>query len=193
MTCSIVPYYTGYCNGTRCPKGKMTASDKYQCMCPAIFSSEQCMNPRGECIVMWKNERTNALIFVIYMSAESYQSVTSFMHVIKELLCNIYFEIRSNYQNNIILSEIQFSIIIKMDQANAALIRPRYALLRDTMTQLCIVRYQWMVLNWLIPLPQQLPLATSAHEDILISVWIENKKSRSSCKDLFIWTQMPIV
>ncbi len=42
-----------------------SANDKNQCTCPAIFSSEQCMNPKGECIVMWKNQRTRALIFVI--------------------------------------------------------------------------------------------------------------------------------
>ena len=58
-----------------------SANDKNQCTRPAIFSSEQCTNPKGECIVMWKNQRTSALIFVICTSIKSYQSLTSFMHV----------------------------------------------------------------------------------------------------------------
>ncbi len=33
-----------------------------------------------------------------------------------------------------------------MDHANTALI------LRDTMAQSCIVRYQWMVCNWFVPI-----------------------------------------
>ncbi len=38
---------------------------KNQCTHPAIFfSSEQCKNPKGERIVMWKNQRTSTLIFV---------------------------------------------------------------------------------------------------------------------------------
>ncbi len=59
-----------------------SANDKNQCTRPAIFSSEQCTNLKGECIVMWKNQRTSALIFAICTSTKSYQSLTSFIHVI---------------------------------------------------------------------------------------------------------------
>ena len=46
---------------------------------------------------------TNALIFVICTSTKSYQSLTSFIQfIIKTIMECIYFEIRSNYQNNFI-------------------------------------------------------------------------------------------
>ncbi len=62
------------------------ANVKNQCKRPAFFSSEQCTNLKGECIVMWKNQRKSALIFDICTSTKSYQSLTSFIHVMKSLL-----------------------------------------------------------------------------------------------------------
>ncbi len=59
---------------------------------------------------MRKNQRTSALIFVICTSTKSYQSLTSFIHVITETMTEcIYFEIRSNHQNNL----IHINVIIK--------------------------------------------------------------------------------
>ncbi len=61
-----------------------------------------------------KNQRTSALIFVICTSTKSYQSLTSFIHVIKEIIMEcIYLEIGLNYQNDLIVSEIQFSMITR--------------------------------------------------------------------------------
>ena len=90
-----------------------SANDKNHCTCPAaIFSSDQCTNPKGECIVMWKYQRASALMFIICTSTKSNQSLTSFIHVhiITETIMEcIYFKIRLNYQNNPILSDIQLS------------------------------------------------------------------------------------
>ncbi len=81
------------------------------------------------------------------------------------VVLKFYFEIKLNYKNNLILSEIQFSMITatKIDHTSAALICARYILLHDTMMQSCILTYQWMSWNWFVPVPQQLPLATFAH------------------------------
>ncbi len=70
---------------------------------PLIFFIWIMHEPEGWVHCGVKKQRTSALIFVICTSTKSYQSLTSFIHIIIETIMEcIYFEIRSNDQNNLI-------------------------------------------------------------------------------------------
>ena len=111
-----------------------------------FFSSEQCTNLKGVCIVIWKNEQTSALIFVICTSTKSYQLLTSFIYVIKETIMeHTYFKIRFNYQYNLIETDfVRNSVQYMYDHPRPKWIM-RYKLLRDAIAQPCIERYEQMV------------------------------------------------
>ena len=99
--------------------------------------------------VMWKIK--GQVHWFLYR--KSYQSLSSFVHVILKTMGCIYFEIWLNYQNNkLILWIIQSRD--QMDRANVALIRARYAFQR-------VHRQQWIVWKWFVPVLQsQLPVVT---------------------------------
>ncbi len=129
-------------------------------MRPAIFSSEQCMNPKGECIVMWQI-KGQVHCFLSCTLTKSYQSLTSFIHIIKETIMEcLYFEILLNYQNPVQYDHPRPKWIMLI---NAALICACYVTLHNGAVVHCQISINGLKLVWFAPVPQQLPLATFAH------------------------------
>ena len=139
------------------------ANDKNQCTCPACNVFIWTMHePKGWVYCDVKKSKDKCTDFCQFACQQNYIGHSSFIHVIKETIIQcVYFEIRLSYQNN------QKSSSLWIYHADAALIRVRlftlHATTQHNLAQLYIVRYQWMIWNWFVPVLWQFSLATFAH------------------------------